>query len=65
MMCNLQVVNNSAQDISFPVFVSGLRVWRTIGARGRMYLMDAEPTPELIAIDRSKHMNMNFRVVQD
>lgn len=63
-MTSLEISNMSPQDVTVAVKREGKRVLASVRSMGKVFIVDAEPTPELVALDRSKKLNVTFRVVQ-
>jgi hypothetical protein len=63
-MTSLEISNMSSQDVTVAVKQEGTRVLVHIPSMGRKFIMDAESTPELDALNRSKNLNVTYRVIR-
>ena len=64
-MSSVEIANRSDQDVSVALVREGRRDTANIPKKCVIFFLDAEPTPELEALHRNKHMNVTYRVIQD
>jgi len=59
---DLVVTNRSPQDVQVVVRQDGKKHPALVRAWGQFYFVNAEPTPELEAMCRSRHLNVSYRI---
>lgn len=65
MTSDVEISNMSGQDTTVALKQDGKRRLVRVRRGHVVYFPNSEPTPELEALHRSKHMNVTFRVIHD